>query len=133
MTKNRQEAERLEAKKLEHFRKILEKEKRRIEADLQILEKENMVAVEAGEATGDDNFEDQIGDSASITFERERDFSLEKNMRDILSQIDIALQKLDSSNYGICSNCHQKIDEARLRALPYTELCIECKKKQEQG
>ena len=122
----------MDAKKLESFRKVLQKERDRIETDLHILEKENRDMIESGEAGGDDNFEDQIGDSASMTFERERDFSLEQNMRDILAQIEIALRKFESGDYGVCSNCHKKIDEARLKALPYTELCIDCKKLQEK-
>lgn len=119
----------MDEKKLEYFKKTLEKEKDRIETDLHILERENRETVEE---SGDDNFEDQIGDSASMTFERERDFSLEQNMKDILAQIDIALHKFANGSYGICSNCRKKIDDARLKALPYTELCIDCKKLQEK-
>lgn len=123
----------MDEKKLSQFRKILEREKERIEADLKVLEKENKQAPEAGDVSGDDNYEDEIGDSASITFERERDFSLEQNMRDILNQIDSSLKKIDANTYGICSDCHKTINEARLKAIPYTELCIDCKIKREKS
>lgn len=123
----------MDEKKLSQFRKILEREKERIEADLKVLEKENKQAPEAGDVSGDDNYEDEIGDSASITFERERDFSLEQNMRDILNQIDSSLKKIDANTYGICSDCRKTINEARLKAIPYTELCIDCKIKREKS
>ena len=122
----------MDDKKLLYFKNVLDKERERIKSDLEILEKENKAAIETGDVSGDDNYEDEIGDSASITFERERDFSLEHNMRDILNQIDNALDKIESKKYGVCAECNEPIKESRLRALPYADLCVSCKSKQEK-
>ena len=122
----------MDEKKISYFKNILNKERERIKEDLEILEKENKAAIESGDVSGDDNYEDQIGDSASITFERERDFSLEQNMKDILKQIDNALDNIENDKYGKCVNCNEPIKEARLRALPYADLCVSCKTKQEK-
>lgn len=43
-----------------------------------------------------------------------------------LRGIDRALARIDSGDYGICSACGREIAAARLRAIPDTELCIEC-------
>lgn len=117
--------------KVEIFRKILIKEKMRVQAEIERAEKENREASQDFDAAGDNNFEDQIGDSASITFARERDFSLQQNNEDILSQIDAALEKIDKGAYGTCSQCHELIAEQRLKAIPYAQYCINCKKNHE--
>ena len=46
--------------------------------------------------------------------------------QDELKKIDHALQRLDQGSYGICSKCGQPIADARLEALPYADLCIDC-------
>ena len=121
----------MKSEKIAMFRKILDKQKAQTQADIEFMEKENKEASQDFDSAGDSNFEDQIGDSASITFERERDFSLQQNKKDILRQINVAIEKIDDGTYGSCSQCHEPINEKRLKALPYAEYCISCKKKQE--
>lgn len=43
-----------------------------------------------------------------------------------LSQINHALQRLESGGYGVCERCHQDISDARLEAIPATSMCIHC-------
>lgn len=45
-----------------------------------------------------------------------------------LRQINIALNRITQGEYENCARCGEKINEERLEALPYTELCIECAK-----
>jgi DnaK suppressor protein len=56
------------------------------------------------------------------------------NQRDIaeLRAIDIALAKINEGTFGICEECHGPIGPGRLRALPFTNLCITCKEKNEE-
>lgn len=61
--------------------------------------------------------------------ERENDEvvdSLEDSILLEIEQINRALSRLESNTYDICSNCNEKIASDRLKALPYTSLCIEC-------
>ncbi|MFT5138162.1 MAG: DnaK suppressor protein [Arenicella sp.] len=46
-----------------------------------------------------------------------------------LIQINKALKRIDDSVYGKCDSCHTNIPEARLLAIPETELCITCASK----
>jgi DnaK suppressor protein len=61
---------------------------------------------------------------------KERD---QKTIRDI----DAALERMDTGEYGLCENCGNEIAIARLRALPMAQLCIECatarEKRQQAG
>lgn len=44
-----------------------------------------------------------------------------------LNQIDAALARIEQGRYGLCLRCGQRIGQGRLEAIPYANLCIECK------
>jgi len=48
-----------------------------------------------------------------------------------LKRINRALQRIDEKTYGSCEVCGANIPEARLRALPFAELCVDCKRAEE--
>ncbi|QDU64101.1 General stress protein 16O [Planctomycetes bacterium Pan216] len=50
-----------------------------------------------------------------------------------VAQIDKALARLREGKYGSCEICASRIPVARLNALPYTTLCIECQRKLEEN
>ena len=58
--------------------------------------------------------------------------SLAANSRDLLSQVERALQRLDNGSYGICENCGNPIGKARLQAFPRATLCVTCKQREER-
>lgn len=43
-----------------------------------------------------------------------------------LKQIEAALERIRTGKYGICLNCGKEIPQARLEALPYAFLCVNC-------
>ncbi len=49
-----------------------------------------------------------------------------------LKLIDSALTRLEQGKYGLCMKCTKKIPQARLEAIPYALLCIECKSDDER-
>ena len=48
----------------------------------------------------------------------------------ILQAIEEALQRIEKGTYGICRDCGNHIAPARLQAIPWTRVCIDCKEKQ---
>jgi len=52
--------------------------------------------------------------------------ALDAEGRATLLKIDHALQRIEIGNYNICSMCDTTIPIERLRAMPYTELCVDC-------
>jgi DnaK suppressor protein len=48
-----------------------------------------------------------------------------------LMQIERALKRLRQGSYGYCEGCSQRIPVARLNALPYSTLCIQCQREME--
>src|SRR3990167_3722491 len=52
--------------------------------------------------------------------------------REKLAEIEEAFERLRTGTYGICEECGESITEARLTAMPFTRVCIECKSKDEK-
>ncbi|MBI3722584.1 TraR/DksA family transcriptional regulator [bacterium] len=48
-----------------------------------------------------------------------------------LDQIDAALERISTGSFGYCEVCEKPIAHDRLRALPFANLCIACKRQQE--
>jgi DnaK suppressor protein len=57
--------------------------------------------------------------------------SLDADGKRELRAIDAALERIEAGTYGECARCGNEIAEARLRALPYAALCIDCAKAEE--
>ena len=115
----------------DRFREALVEERRRVEAALQNLHEENSGTLyeEAGEETAYDN---HLADTATETYDRELDYTLEENSGHLLAEIDAALRRIEDGTYGTCTNCGKRIPEERLEALPWATLCIDCQRDQER-
>jgi DnaK suppressor protein len=44
----------------------------------------------------------------------------------LLKGIELALQRIDSGDYGYCLQCEEPIAFARLQAQPFASLCLDC-------
>jgi RNA polymerase-binding protein DksA len=80
-----------------------------------------------GDGAGDDQ-----ADAGSKTFEREQELSIANNRRDLLVQMERAMERLDKGTYGHCESCSQPIMKARLQAFPSATLCVRCKQREER-
>ncbi|MFQ6122570.1 MAG: TraR/DksA family transcriptional regulator [Dehalococcoidales bacterium] len=69
-------------------------------------------------------------EEATETLELEKRLALEKRIRGHLNEIEHALRKFEEGTYGLCDNCGQPIDPARLEALPQASWCMNCKAQQ---
>ncbi|MFC2002334.1 TraR/DksA family transcriptional regulator [Chloroflexota bacterium] len=69
-------------------------------------------------------------EEATETSELEKRLAMEKRTRELLAKVEHALHKSEQGTYGLCDNCGQHIDPARLEALPQASLCLQCKAKE---
>ena len=115
----------------EHFRTRLQEERKRVKEAIDYLHEENPGNVQ--DETQDSTADNHPADVATVTFDRELDYSLEENEERLLEAIDAALGRIDDGTFGICSTCGQPIGKERLEALPWTTQCIDCKRKEERG
>ncbi len=47
----------------------------------------------------------------------------------LLRAIESAITRIENGSYGICTICDGEISVARLKAVPWTSVCITCKEK----
>ncbi len=78
-------------------------------------------------------FDDDPADAGSASFERETAQSLSLHARNLLTQIEDALRRMDEGTFGDCISCGRRIELERLDALPYTTQCMDCRRREETG
>ena len=115
----------------EHFRRRLLEDRTRVKEALDYLHEDNPGSME--DETQEIPSDNHLGDMATITHDREIDYTLEENEERVLAAIDAALKRIDDGTFGTCRSCGQPIAIERLEALPYTTQCIDCKRKEERG
>lgn len=67
-----------------------------------------------------------LAEDGSNVQEQEQILVISGDLRDVLTQVDDALERLDDGTFGICQRCGKPINPERLEAFPYVALCIEC-------
>lgn len=110
-------------KELDDLRGRLEDERSHLKAQLTAIQEATFAATQS-DISGEVSFDDENADAGTFTYERERDLSIENNVRDLLAKIERALAKMGEGRYGLCTRCGKPIEKARLKALPYVDLCI---------
>jgi len=74
----------------------------------------------------EDHEPDDEGAEANRNLARHLILSTMDRERRTLSEIEVALKRLESGEYGVCDSCGSSISAARLNALPWTRRCIDC-------
>jgi DnaK suppressor protein len=118
-------------KELSELRARLLEERKDLQAQHDELE-QSTFSTNQSELTGEMAFDEEYADAGTATFEREKDLSLIDNLRDLIDRIGKALTKMDEGTYGLCDRCGKPIEKARLKALPYANLCLQDKQAEER-
>ena len=71
-------------------------------------------------------------DDGTNAFDQARDLAVQVTTEQTLKLVDDALARFDNGTYGLCLNCGQEIDAARLEAIPYAPLCLSCQSRLER-
>jgi DnaK suppressor protein len=105
-----------------HFRELL-------------IEKRSEILVSGGirplQATMENNTrQGDLADQADGTNEVHIQLRLRQTDAKILQAIEEALERIEKGTYGACRDCGEPIASARLNAIPWTRVCIQCKEKQ---
>jgi RNA polymerase-binding transcription factor DksA len=74
-----------------------------------------------------------MADAGSDNYEIENTLGLMDSERRILTEIDDALGRIESSIYGICIGGGERIPKKRLLAIPWARYCIKCADLSEKG
>ena len=82
---------------------------------------------DAGDGAGLDQ-----ADVGATTLERDHELTVVSTERELLVQIERALEHIDNGTYGVCDSCEGAIGKMRLMAFPRATLCMSCKKREER-
>lgn len=80
-------------------------------------------APEGSEASGSGMHQ---GDAGSDAYDRDFALSVLAKEQDALYEIEQALRRIDRGVYGVCEMSGEKIPQARLEAIPFARLTVEC-------
>jgi len=116
------------ARELAAVRKDLQAQLTQMRADYE----QTLRAIDELQSQSSDSAGDDQADAGSKTLEREHEMSLAKNRRDLISQIEHAVERIDKGRYGLCESCGTPIAKARLQAFPGATLCVTCKQREER-
>jgi DnaK suppressor protein len=70
-------------------------------------------------------------DRAITSRNKNRELLLLDHVEGQLNDIDQALKRLEKGTYGVCTDCGENIQPARLEIMPAAALCIECQRIQD--
>jgi DnaK suppressor protein len=104
----------------EALHSFLKEEQARLEAIIAQIEAEGVTNLGYG---------NHMADDATEAFEQAKELALRQNAEQLLVQVKEALARFERGTYGTCQQCRQEIDPARLKALPYANLCLRCQQR----
>ena len=108
-----------------HFREELEQVRERL---LKTIDHHDIGNASLTEETGEllsGSNDNHLADTATETYDRELDEGLEEDARGQLREVEKALARIESGEYGRCEICGKEIPVERLEAVPWTTLCID--------
>lgn len=121
----REGIERMNDKQMASMRAALEERKSEIEREVDSMDAEiRSIGEEQGEEKG--GLGNHFAEDGSNVMEAERLSTINLDLRDILNQVNSALERMDDGTFGTCQRCGKPIGEERLEAFPYVRFCIGC-------
>jgi DnaK suppressor protein len=115
----------MDKKRLEYYKKKLQTKRDELARSIQRTEEE-------GRSADDDPTVD-LADKAANSYTKEFLFGQNNTDRTTLQQIDDALTRIRTNNFGVCLNCETELQQKRLEAVPWASHCTVCQEKHEQG
>jgi len=112
----------LDKKKLEFFKKFLLKIREEHLYDIKNMSKEANGSADSGDVSGHVM---HMADVATDMYDKEFSMGLASKDRETLQKIESALKRIEEGTYGFCLATGKMISQARLKAIPYAEYCLE--------
>jgi DnaK suppressor protein len=110
---------------LERLRQKLEEERECLSRLLDEHEQEREEA-RLAETASERSPDPMTAEGGSMAFEFEKELSVDQNTADLLDKVEHALGRMERGEYGTCEACGKPVPVARLEALPYVTLDVDC-------
>jgi DnaK suppressor protein len=114
---------------LHHMKNRLEAKRDELRTNISGLTEAHPVPTDSIEASeGPNDFEDKAVDFSELQKEQ----SLLVNEQALLTEVLMALKRIDEGTYGLCVACGNRIAEKRLEAIPWAARDVKCEQALEQ-
>ena len=115
---------------LEAQKRELVEERDRLQSELRAIDQE---LIRLGQSQSDEGagVGNHMADEGSDAQEQETDMTVRVSIEEMLGEVQHALTKFESGNYGICEDTNEPIAVARLEALPYARYTVQAQEKRE--
>ena len=111
------------AKKLNHFKKVLENRIAEAERSVKAVERERRATSMKHPDTGDE---------AAAEVERQDLTFKVTAARQLVANLTQALKRIRQGTFGECIQCSDEIEPKRLEAIPWAKYCLKCQQVREQ-
>lgn len=110
----------------ENLRSLLLEEKRRLWSELrgELFRGQEKLSAQF-------DIPQDIGEQSMLDVLSDTGIAVADVMRERLTHMEEVERKLAEGTFGICEDCGEEIEEARLRVVPYAIRCVACQEKHE--
>ena len=112
-------------KDLENFKKEINTKRLNLSEDLRELKAkaDDMLKVSSSNAL----YSSHMADASSDHVEMEKAYYMIAREKKYLQCLDKAIKMINDGTFGVCISCKSKIQKERLKEVPHTRKCFDCK------
>ena len=113
---------------LNRFRKNIQQKIDELEGNMDGLRDDLNINSKGNASLSQDSvYSVHMADAGTDSYEREKGFHLMNRETDYVNFLNLALERIDSGEFGVCSVCDAKIPEERMMEVPNATKCVSCK------
>lgn len=113
------------------LKQLLSKQKEDIEKTIDNMKNHKIAKQDVYSPNELSNYDNHPAEIATELFQLELNNALKVHEEHLLEEINYALEKINNGKYGECETCGKEISYKRLKALPYSRLCMNCQNDKE--
>jgi len=117
--------------KLEQFKKSIKAKLDNIDHDIGDI-RENLDASTGSSSTlaQESVYSVHMADAGTDSYEREKGYHFINRETDYHKFLTKALERIEEGTFGVCQICNELIPEERMKEVPNTTKCVQCKEKE---
>lgn len=122
----------IDKKTLDYYKGLLLEKREELLGDISQISEETLKKSQK-DASGDiSGYSFHMADVATDNYDREFSLGLASKERNVLFEINHALDKFQEGTFGLCENCKKSISKVRLKAVPHAVFCMKCQQQKEK-
>ena len=112
-------------KELEDFREMIVAKRNKVLDELEELKKRADEMLQ--ESTSNALYSSHMADASADHVEMEKAYYMIAREKRFVQYLDKALIMIKEGTFGVCLSCEKLIDKERLKEVPHTTKCFDCK------